>query len=89
MAYEWVLGIWRDLDAENKAYRLREKILAESVKNQREWEIARTAARYELESDEFLTARQKAIAIVDQCHGGCTLWRCGRTKGHTGPCQPK
>jgi hypothetical protein len=25
---------------------------------------------------------------LDQCNGGCTLWQCGRSKGHEGPCQP-
>ena len=23
-----------------------------------------------------------------QCEGGCSLWECGRSMGHAGPCQP-
>ena len=22
------------------------------------------------------------------CQGGCTLWKCGRARGHVGPCAP-
>ena len=37
--------------------------IAAAVRSLREFEIARTCSRFELESDEFSTARQKAIRI--------------------------
>ena len=27
--------------------------------------------------------------VVSRCGGGCSFWRCGRSAGHSGPCQPR
>ena len=65
-----VHGIMRDLDAEQAAYQQRCDRLAESVHNAKQWEIARTCARHELESDEFYTKEQKAWRILAQSPKG-------------------
>lgn len=44
----------------------RSQVIKQAVAGIRRAEIARTCARYELESDEMLTAEQKAVAILNQ-----------------------
>lgn len=64
MAMQDVMGIMRDLEAENKAWLERQKIYALAVEGARRSELGRICARYELESDEFWTAMQKAEQIL-------------------------
>ena len=59
-----VHGIMRDLNQEMQDYRAKEQRLKEVVDRARELDIMRTCAKYELESDEFLTREQKAERII-------------------------
>ena len=51
----------RDFDAERIAYNKRTKELRKAAHHLREDSIMQTMCRYELESDEFYTASEKAI----------------------------
>ena len=64
MAYKLVCGIMRDLEAEELAYQRRAQAIRSASISLMEAEIARTIARHELESDEFFTAREKAILLL-------------------------
>lgn len=64
MAKRMVMGIMRDLEAEEKAYQSLQKEIGKAAKHLREQEIDRIMGRYELESDEFLTAEEKAKIIL-------------------------
>lgn len=59
-----VHGIMRDLDAEAKAYAHRSQQIRLAGEYHKRAEIARVCAQYELESDEFYTAEQKALRIL-------------------------
>ena len=37
---------------------------------------------------EAFIAEEDAKEASAPCEGGCSLWNCGREKGHAGPCQP-
>lgn len=65
MAKRMVHGIMRDLEAEEKAYQKRSKQiqLAGEFHNRRK--IADIISRYELEPDEFQTAEEKAIRLME------------------------
>lgn len=60
MAYEMVHGIMRDLDAEMAAYNARWAEITKAAQSVRPRLIAACIARHELESDEMMTAEQKA-----------------------------
>ena len=60
----WVCGIQRDLEAERIAYKFRCDQIRLAANHLREAEIMRVCAHFELESDEFLTREQKALAII-------------------------
>ena len=64
MAKELVCGIMRDLEQEERDYRRKWSEVAKAGEYAKEAEIGRVCARFELESDEFMTARAKAIAII-------------------------
>ena len=34
------------------------------------------------------SAYYKALRAKRRCSAGCTFWRCGRERGHAGPCSP-
>ena len=54
----------RDFEAEAKRYAKRTAAIVSAANSLRESEIARTMLSYELESDEFYTAREKAIRLL-------------------------
>ena len=60
-----VCGIMRDLDAEAISYAHRTKQIILASNSLRQDHIARTCARFELESDEFQTREQKAIRMLE------------------------
>ena len=64
MSKQMVMGIMRDLDAEAARYKRRTDSICKAAHGAREHEIMRTMCRYELESDEFYTAREKAISLL-------------------------
>ena len=64
MTKKMVCGIMRDLEAEAKAYANRTEQIILASKALRQAHIARTCARFELESDEFTTREQKAILLI-------------------------
>ncbi len=53
---------------ENKAWWHKQRELAAAGRNLRDFNLQLIEARYELESDEFYTARDKAIAIQKRGH---------------------
>jgi len=57
-------GLVRDADAEREEYEHRCKQVALASESLRMAEIYRVCARYELESDEFMTREEKALAII-------------------------
>lgn len=59
-----VHGIMRDLEAEKIAYDKKCNAIARAVAGARAHQIGRVCARFELESDEFYTAEQKAVAMI-------------------------
>jgi hypothetical protein len=58
---EMVGGIMRDLEKEQADYAQRWSEIAKAAKNIRPTLIARCCARHELESDEMMTAEEKAL----------------------------
>ena len=58
-------GQVRDFEAERYAYHKKNRSLSDAAKGLREQLILRTMQRHELESDEFYSARDKAIAIIN------------------------
>lgn len=64
MAYEMVFGVWRDLDAEMERYQKRTEAICKAALALKAQEIDRVMARYELESDEFFTAQEKAGKLI-------------------------
>ncbi len=60
MALENVGGIVRDLDKEARDWKAKQTLLRDVAIGQRRGQTDRICARYELESDEFYTAEQKA-----------------------------
>jgi len=63
MAMQMVCGIMRDLDAEAKAYNAKWEQVRLAGLHLKQNELSRICARYELESDEFNTAMEKAQII--------------------------
>ena len=63
-----ICGIMRDLEAEAKAYNCQREAIRRVCEAGHLQEIARICARFELESDEFLTREQKAEAILAGGH---------------------
>lgn len=37
--------------------------------------------------EAFIAAEDAEAEVAPRCEGGCSLWNCGREKGHAGPCQ--
>ena len=64
MAKTNVFGIMRDLEAEKLAYQKRSEAIREACHGLRNSELGRVCARYELESDEFMTAEDKALHVI-------------------------
>lgn len=64
MAMELVCGILRDLEQEEEDYQRRCHEVGKAASGLREHAIARVMARHELESDEFFTAREKALLLL-------------------------
>jgi hypothetical protein len=64
MAMKMVCGILRDIEQEEQAYQRRCHEVGKAANGLREHAIARVMARYELESDEFFTAREKALLLL-------------------------
>ena len=64
MAMKEVCGILRDLEQEEMAYQRRCHEVGKASNGLREYAIARMMATHELESDEFFTAREKAILLL-------------------------
>jgi hypothetical protein len=60
-----VCGIMRDLEAEAIAYKRRSDAIRLAAQALRRDEISHICAQHELESDEFFTAEQKAIRIIN------------------------
>lgn len=63
--FENVGGIMRDLDAEQRKWHHRQKQISLAAQSLYAQSIARTCARHELESDEFMTREEKAVAIIE------------------------
>ncbi len=61
-----VMGIMRDLEQEARDYQRKSDLLCRAAHGAREAEIMRTMCRHELESDEFYTAREKAIKLLNK-----------------------
>lgn len=59
-----VLGIMRDLNEEQRLYAAKQKNIIAAADGARLARLGRIAARYELESDEFYTAKQKAEMML-------------------------
>ena len=57
-------GLMRDFDAECKAYEHRAEQIRLASIGARNNQIARVCTRFELESDEFFSARDKALDII-------------------------
>lgn len=56
-------GIWRDFDEEKRCYASRERAIRLAAMAHKRNDLARIMARHEIESDEFKTAEQKALAL--------------------------
>ena len=67
MAMRMVFGIMRDLEEEQRQYEARASRLASALKTAHEYELVRTKARHELESDELSTSTEKAESHLRQC----------------------
>lgn len=64
MSKKMVMGIMRDLEAEEKEYRAWQKEIGKAASSLRRNELLRVMAQHELESDEFLTAEEKAKILL-------------------------
>lgn len=58
------MGALRDFDAERLRYEARERAIYAAIDSLDRDEIYNTCARYELESDEFMTREEKALTII-------------------------
>ena len=58
-------GLVRDADAERRECERKQAAIKHAVVAGREAQIQRICAYYELESDEFYTAREKAVAMMN------------------------
>jgi hypothetical protein len=59
-----ICGIMRDVEQEEQAYQRRCRAVGLACIGLREHAIARMMAKHELESDEFFTAREKALLLL-------------------------
>lgn len=62
--YKEICGILRDLEKEEQEYQRRCRAVALANIGLREHAIARMADKHELESDEWFTAREKALLLL-------------------------
>ena len=59
-----VLGIMRDLIAEQHKYEAHQREIGKACEHLRRTEIGRICAQFELESDESLAAQEKAEILI-------------------------